>query len=494
MRAPSLALAALALAACSTAARRPVAAGPHLADDEAGWFWLPEALRQKPDGLPAAPLAFEVPSPTIEALPDGLTLYLLEDHSVPLVHVQAIAELGSLDDPEGQAGLSSVLVSAMRAGGAGILGPEALDDALERRAMLLEAGTSDELSELSLDVRTADLERGLSLFFDVLRRPRLEAQAVDSVLRRAREAVHRRGDDPNDLASRVLLRTLWGERGPAREATEASLSRISRADLVALHERAFVPSAARLLVTGDFDPAVVRAAAARLSSSWPAKPRPARALPPAPAPKPRQVLVVARGTTQAKVRIGQLGPARHGADEECLRLLDAVLGGAPGASRLYNEIRDRRGLAYDVESSIELGPSGGMILVAADTRPEATRDLLGRALEIIDGVRGAAPVRPAELAVAKDSFINSFAFRFDTASKAAYERAVHDALGYPPGHLATERDRALAITPEAITAAARSTLRPDTLQIIVVGDPSKLGDLSGFGPVRVIDGLEELRP
>lgn len=494
MKAPiaALALAALGAAACSSAARRPAPASPRLSDGDPSWFWLPEVLRQRPDGLPAEPLAFEVPAPVIEALPGGLKLYVLEDHSVPLVHVRALVSLGSLEDPEGKAGLTAVLLASMRAGGAGSLGPEALDDALERSAMLLEAGTSDELSEVALDVRAADLERGLGLFFDVLRRPRLEAQAVESVLRRAREAVRRRRDDPADMATRALLRALWGERGPARETTEASLSRIARADLVALHERAFAPGATRLLVTGDFDPALVRAAAARLSASWPTRASPLRALPAPPAPKPRRVILLARGTAQAKVRIGQLGPARHGPDEDRLRLLDAVLGGAPGASRLYNEIRDRRGLAYDVGSSVALGPSGGVVLVAADTRPEATREVLEKALEVVEGVRGESPVRAEELALAKDSFVNSFAFRFDTASKAAYERAVHDALGYPPGYLATERDRILAITPEAITSAARAALRPESMQIVVVGDPAQVGDLSIFGPVRVITEVEEL--
>jgi zinc protease len=494
MRARALLAAALALAACSSAPRPPVAASPRPSEGDSSWFWLPEALRQRPDGLPSVPLAFDLPAPIIESLPDGATLYLLEDHAVPLVHVRAIASVGSLDDPEGQEGLAAVLIACMRAGGAGSLGPEDLDDALERSAMLLDAGTSDELSELALDVRSADLERGLELFFDVLTRPRLEPKAVEAVLRRAREGVRRRGDDPSDLASRAIFRALWGARGPAREPSEASLSRIGRADLVALHARAFVPAGTRLLITGDFDPRLVHAAAARLSTSWPPRARAPRTFQGPPAAKPRQLILLARPTAQSKVRIGQLGPARRGPQEESLRLLDAVLGGAPGASRLFNEIRDRRGLAYDVASSIALGPMGGTVLVAADTRPEATRELLERTLEVIEGVRGAAPVEARELALAKDAFVNSFAFRFDTAAKAAYERAVHDALGYPPGYLATERDRILAITPDAVTEAARSALRPESMQIVVVGDPAKLGDLSSFGPVRVIADIEELRP
>jgi zinc protease len=488
-----MALAALCLAACAPAHRPLPPCEPCRTGEAASLFALPAALRQKPDGIPETPLRFEPPAPSIETLPNGLTLYLLEDHAVPLVHVRAIIRLGSLDEPETQTGLSAVLLAAMRAGGAGGLGPEALDDALERSAMLLESATSDELSELGLDLRAGDLQRGLALFFDVLRRPRLDPKAVESVLRRAKEGVRRRDDDPSDLASRALLRALWGAHSPfAREVSTASLDAIDRGDLVRLHARAVTPAATRLLVTGDFDPAAMRAEVSRLAAPWPRAPVLARAPLPVPAPRPRQVIVLARATAQAKVRIGQLCAARHAPEEEALRLLDAVMGGAPGASRLYNEIRDRRGLAYGVESSIAPGPGRGLLRVAADTRPEVTRELLEQALHILDGLRGEAPVQRAELALAKDAFVNSFAFRFDTAAKAAYERSLHDAFGYPVDYLARERERILAIAPEDVTAAARANVRPESLQIVVVGDPARLGDLSAFGPVRVVTSLQEL--
>ncbi len=484
-------VAALSLATC---AHRPLAPPvPCRTGEDASFFALPVALRQKPDGIPQTPLSFEPPAPRIETFPNGLTLYLLEDHAVPLVHVRAIIQLGSLDDAESKSGLSAVLLAAMRVGGAGALSPEALDDALERSAMLLDAATSTELSELGLDLRASDLERGLALFFDVLQKPRLDPKAVESVLRQAKEGVRRREDDPSGLAARALQRALWGVHSPfAREASVASLSAIDRGDLLRLHARAVTPAATRLVVTGDFDPATIRAAVSRLATRWPKAPALVRPAPSAPTSRTRQVIVLARATAQAKVRIGQLCAGRRAPEEEALRLLDSVLGSAPGASRLYNEIRDRRGLAYDVESSIVPGPGSGLLRVAADTRPEATRELLEQAVKIIDGLRGAAPVRPAELALAKDAFVNSFAFRFDTASKAAYERSLHDALGYPADYLARERERILAITAEDITAAARADVHPESLQIVVVGDPGRLGDLSAFGPVRVVTSLEEL--
>lgn len=486
MRLQRLAPIVLALAGCAV---RPPAATPSAGAPAGGLFELPGALRVDPSTLHVPELRFEPPEPRIERLPNGVLVYLLEDRTAPLVQVRAMVELGTLDEPASKIGLASVAWAALRTGGAGKLGAAQVDETLEDMAALLEGDVSEERAELVLEVRSADFDRGLSLFWDVLRHPRFEEGAVAHVLDRAKDAVERRKNEAGVVAQEAFMEAIWGKDSPfAQRPTIETLGRIRRDDVVRLHAAAVMPQTTRILITGDFDANAARSRIRALAGDWKAGSRRARVLPGVPTPGPRQVLVVPTEGAQAKVRLGHLGLPRHDPRDFAVRLLDSVLGNGPGSSRLYTEIRDRRGLAYSVESTIAPGPVRGLVLVAADTKPENAREVIARCIEGMEAVRGTAPPTDDEVAVARDSFVNAFAFQFDTAARAAHQRALHDAQGYPADYFKTFRERLSAVTPAEVAAAARDVLRPDRLQIVVVGDPRRMGDLSQFGPVRMVLG------
>lgn len=470
----------LLLSSCATGA----ATGSH-AEDLAAAFALPAPLAVDPASLKFAPLRFEPPEPRIETLPNGLKVYLLPDRSVPLVQLRALVAVGNLDDPPDKVGLAQIAWSALQLGGAGELSADAVDDTLENMAALVGAEADDESSDLGMEVRSADLDKALPLFVDLLRRPRFEQAALSRLLDQGRDAVARRRDDAGHVAQVAFVKAVWGEASPfAREPTLDSLSRIGREDVVALHRAAVVPGATRLVVTGDFEPGAVLEKLKALAADWAPGPGLARKLPRPPPPRGRQVIVVPTSGAQAKVRLGHLGPARHDPREMALRLVDAVLGGNLGPSRLYTDIRDQRGLAYSVDSAIGTGLVRGLVLLSADTKPETAKEVISRCLEQLEAIRGPVPPTEAEIALAREGFVNAYAFRFDTAGRAAYLRASSDLHGYPPDYFRTFRAALQAVTPEQVAEAAREVLEPAALQIVVVGDPSRLGDLSEFGPVR----------
>ncbi|MBI5547964.1 MAG: insulinase family protein [Deltaproteobacteria bacterium] len=479
-----LLLASLVLPAC--AAHRP--AGTNTED----WFDLPPALRTDPATLRFAPLHFDPPEPRVERLPNGLTVYLLEDHEVPLVQMRALVRLGNLDDPPEKAGLAQVAWSTLQTGGAGPLDAQALDAALGNMAALLEGEVGDEGADLALEVRAADLERGLRLLADLLRHPRFDPAGLTRVLDQGRDALERRRDDAGHVAQVAFAQALWGPSSPfSREATPESLEAISREDIVKLHHQAVVPGATRLVLTGDFDSASVVGRLQVLFGDWASGAGLQRRLPAPPPLKGRQVLVVPTSGAQAKIRLGHLGPARHDPRELAVQLVDAVLGGAGGPSRLYTEIRDKRGLAYSVESGIGPGAVRGVVLVAVDTKPESVREVIGRCIEALEAIRGPQPPSQEEVELAREGFINAFAFRFETAARAAYVRALQDARGYAPDYSRSLRQRLRALQHAEVAAAAREVLDPHALQIVVAGDPRRIGDLSEFGPVRVLLGTSQ---
>jgi zinc protease len=490
MRAALLSALGLLAAGCAHPGGASLAAAAR--EDDAAMFRLPAALSVDLAALQIPELRFEPPEPRVEKLPNGLVVYLLEDRTVPLVQLRALVRLGNLDDPRGKAGLAQATWSALQTGGAGKLSAAGVDEALENMAALIDGSVDDESADLVLEVRSADLDKALPLFSDLLRRPRFEASAVARVLEHGRDAVTRRGDDAGQVAQLAFMKALWGEDSPfARQPTLASLARVKREDMAALSKEALVPAATRLVVTGDFDSAAMLARLTAVFGDWAGGTPLLRKLPAPTPPRARQVILVPTSGAQAKVRLGHLGPARHDPRELSLKLLDAVLGGAPGPSRLYTDIRDQRGLAYSIESAIALGPVRGLVLLAADTKPESTHEVIARCIQAVEALRGPAPPTAAEIALAREGFVNAFAFSFDTASRAAYLRARSDFDGYPADFSRTFRARLLAVKEAEVVAAAREALVPDTLQIVVVGDPRRIGDLSDFGPVRTVVGEED---
>ncbi|MGC4113376.1 MAG: pitrilysin family protein [Myxococcales bacterium] len=453
------------------------------------FFELPPALQKDPSSLHVEPLQFEPPEPRIERLPNGMTVYLLPDRTVPLVQLHAVVTLGNLDDPPEKVGLTQVTWTTLQTGGAGSRSADEVDRTVEDMAALVGAEAGDENADLAMEFRAADFERAMPLFLEMLRRPRFEPAALSRVLDQGRDAVARRQDDAAHVAQVAFVQALWGVTSPfAREPTLETLAAIAREDLVALHRRAVVPNAIRLVVTGDIDADAALQKIAAQVADWPAGTPTARKLPQPPARKAREVIIVPTGGAQAKIRLGHLGLARHDPREYSVRLLDAILGGGEGSSRLYTEIRDKRGLAYSVDSSIGPGPVKGLVLLAADTKPESAREVIARCIEEMDAIRGARPPTEAEVAMAKEAAINAYAFRFDTAALAASMRAQSDQQGYPADYFKTFRARLTAVSAEQVTAVAREILDPEALEIVVVGDPDRIGDLSEYGPVRLLYG------
>jgi predicted Zn-dependent peptidase len=460
--------------------------------ENAGYFPLPKGLQVKPDKIVAKPFDLTIKKPDVQTLPNGMKVYLVEDHGAPLITLRALIATGSYDDPAGKMGLTDLLLELMASGGAGGRSADQVDELLEQEAADLNAGAGGETSSVALAIRSPDLELLLPIFADVLMKPKLQADRFEVAQARFLEAIKRRPDDPAGLASRAFLKAVFGPTSLiGRESTAATVKSVTVKDLQALHAKAFGPKTTSLLVTGDFETAKVMQALGELFGAWKGGELPVRDYGPAPKLE-RRVIFVPKTIAQVKIRLGGFGYKRLDPIEYADRLVATSLG-AFGVGRLYKEIRDERGLAYSAFASANSGPTTGSFLAGFDSKPETALQALEVGLEILEGTTGKQPVTKSELTIASDMSINSFAFRFDSAAKIANERALLDLYGYPADYLDHFRDNISKVDEAAAKNASVQLGQGGAYQIVIVGPKEKLGDLTKFGPVTTINDVEAWR-
>lgn len=485
----------LALTACATTPVAPEVRtrpepGLEATPTRAAVRQLPPALDLDPaQKAPTTPLDFALRQPEVVTLKNGVQVYLLADHTTPLLLVRALLPLGGADDPPEKLGLASIMTVLLTEGGAGQRTPEQLDELFESRAADVSSGAGDENALVTLSLRSDDLASLLPAFADVVQRPRFDEKRFNVVTTRVLESIRRREDSPADVASRAVTKAVFGPRSLlGRESTEATVKAITLSDVKRLHEKSWGSAGARLIVTGDFDRAALVPLLEKEFGSWKGGAPPTRTWD-APAPLQARLIVVPRKVAQAKVRIGTFGYQRRSSAEYPLRLLATSLGSF-GVGRLYKEIRDERGLAYSANASVSPGPTTGLFVASFDTRPEQVGEALDVALRILKDAGSTSPLSSAELRTAQDMATNAFAFRFEGAAKIALERATFDQLGYPADYLAQWRGQIARVTEADLESAAAALTG---LQIVIVGPVDKLGDLSRFGAVTTISDVEQFK-
>lgn len=446
-----------------------------------------------PDSLARPrPLEFEPPAIERVVMANGLTVFLLEDHELPLIEARVITRVGSIYEPAEQVGLASLTGTVMRTGGTTTVPGDALDEELESKAMVIETGIGTEMGTASLSCLREDVERGVELLADVLRHPAFPQEKIDLAVNQMREQIRRRNDDPQEIARREFRWLLYGQDNPwARLPSMATLDAIGREDLVAFHSAWYHPNNTMLGVAGDFERDAMLALIERHFGDWPAVP--VEIPPPPPVPdtvQPGLHFIHRPDVNQSNIRLGHWGVPRHHPDEFPIKVMNFIYGASGFTSRLMREVRSNRGLTYGIGGLVGEDTVRGVFFVATFTKSESTADCI-RVIEEVTRQFQAEPPTAEELALAKDSEANSFVFRFDQAISIVNERMVLEFHGYPEDYLATYLDKIQAVSAEDVQRAAQAHIDPDELVILVVGNQAELGDqLSSLGevhPVPLID-------
>ena len=433
------------------------------------------------------PVAFSPSEPARVELPNGMIVYLLEDHELPLVSVSATVRTGAWLDPADKVGLAQLTGMTMRTGGTQRMSAAELDEELEHLAAQMAVTIGVESGVAMLDVLKKDLARGLRLFADALRVPAFEPARVELAKLQALEGIRRRQDHPQSIASREFAKLLYGPDHPfARESSVQSITRLTREDLVAFHGATFHPNGMIMAVTGDFEKDAMLAELRAIFGDWAPGQVPAILFPPVSGAGERAVRFVGKGTTQTHIRAGHLSIKEDDPDYPALLLLNDILGGGSFRSRLFQDVRSRRGLAYSVKSVLRAGArERGVWGMSTETKTGSTQEMLTRLVANMERLRE-QPVTDQELAEAKDAFVNSFVFSFSSPSAIVNRRVQLEYDGLPKDFIQRLRDRVVALTKEDLLRVARAHLHPDQLKILAVGPAETAASLGTFGEVKEI--------
>ncbi|MFN2382740.1 MAG: M16 family metallopeptidase [Gemmatimonadota bacterium] len=430
------------------------------------------------------PPAVALPAISRERLSNGLGLVLLPYHRAPVVELEVVVGAGSAHDPPGAAGLAH-LTAHLLAEGAAQLGMLEIAERLAALGARLTVGCSYDAAHLRLTVLRSNVEAGLALLADLLRRPTFPGAEIERLLAEREVGLRQDQDNPAVVANNTFAAELFGPTHPygAPEAGALeSVHGLTRDAFLGFFRRAYHPDSATLLAVGDFPPDALRAAAAEAFGDWqPGAMPPADVSPPA-VPGRGVVLVDRTESAQSELRVGHVGIERAHPDAFALTAANYVLGGA-FTSRLNQSLRERRGWSYGARSTFaqRCGP-GPFVVTAAVNTPETCAAVREIHHELDRMARGA--ITDAELSLAINGLTRSLPRQFETPAQIADRLRELVVCGLPNDYYATYQERFRALRRTDVERAAQTHIRPAMLLTAVVGDAIKIADeLADLGPI-----------
>ncbi len=424
--------------------------------------------------LPAAPRALKITLPTESRLPNGLRVVVAERPGVQLVTAQLLVLSGSEADPPDRAGLAS-LTAGLLTQGTRRRSASAMATAAEALGGSLESGGGWDRSGVSITVSAAKIDAALALVAEAALQPTFAQAELDRLRTQALDGLKLAYSQPGTLASLAGARLVFGTGayGHPSSGTPASLPRIRRDDVVALHAATYRPDNAVLVLAGDLNAASAGALASKHFGAWRA---PAAVRTAAPDVvdagsgfAARVAIVDMPQSGQAGVLVAVPVPPR-GADRAAADVTNAVLGGGY-SSRLNQEVRVKRGLSYGAGSRLDVRRRGGLLGASAQTKNESAAEVVALMQGELDRLV-AVPVPDAELRARKATLIGGFSRSVETT---AGLNAVVSALvvaGLPTAELGERIDKLEAVTPADIQRYAAANLGPAGRRVVVAGEAS----------------------
>ena len=437
----------------------------------------------------APPLpAFTPQQPTRVQLANGMVIFLQPDHELPLISATARIRGGSVSEPAAKTGLTDLYGDVWRTGGTKTKTGDEMDDFLEARAAKIETDNQSDSTTISLNCLKGDFDAVFQMYLDLLHNPEFRADKLELSKRQIYTVISRRNDDVGSIVHRESLIITYGKDNPyARVPEYATVAAVTREDLLDWHQKYVLPNNIIFGISGDFDPKAMEAKLRQAFESWSKGPDAQRPPIKFTEPKPGVYFVSKTDVNQSTISMLDLGIMRSNPDYYAVTVMNEIFGGGM-SSRLFNDLRTGKGLAYSVGGGVGFGwDRPGLTNIEMQTKSASTIEgIQGLDGEIDDLLK--TPPTTEELKRGKDNILNSFIFEFDTPEKVLREKMAYEFYHYPLDFLERYRSEVEKVSAEDVLRVARKYVHKNQMAVLVVGNDADFGKpLSSLGPVQNLD-------
>jgi zinc protease len=441
---------------------------------------------------PGAPREYHFPRFERRRLENGIELIVAPVTKLPLVTVAILSDAGSVCDPAGREGIAQLVAKLMLEGGTANCDGAELTERFERLGASIESQADWDAAAITMTALSEHLADSFDLLSEVLRTPAFRSREVERIKAERLAELLQLRTEPRGLADELFSRFLYSPSSRYAHpegGDEQSVATIDRDQILAFYENRYLPGGTTVIVAGDIAADRAEELTRRAFGAWTGgKPNriPADDLPPN---RERGVHIIAKGDApQSELRIGHVGIPRNHPDFFPVNVMNAVLGGLFN-SRINLNLREVHGYTYGAFSGIQWRREAGPFVVSTAVKSDITDAAAREILSEINRIRAEA-VAPEELSLATSYLDGVFPIRFETTSAIAAALAVLVVHALPDDYYDQYRTRVRGMTIERILEAAQRHLHPDSLQMVVVGDPAVIREpleRFGFGAVAMYD-------
>jgi zinc protease len=457
---------------------------PYSPEFEQAQSWRKTAPKAGP------PVTVHLPVPETFALANGLKVYVVPEHSLPIVSAVVVTRAGSENNPADKAGLANITAQVMGEATT-TRNLSEFASAQERLGTSIRVGASMDGATTSMTLLTNNVGKGMDLFADVLQHPAFSPDDLDRIRKQRLVGIQQETDNVSAMAYRVGPKLVYGDTpyGTSPSGTTASITSITRDDVTGFYTSHFSPSDSALILVGDVSAPEARQLAEKYLGRWTGKPASAITIPAAPELPPTHVVIVDKpGAPQTALFAFGTGVAGNSPDLQTLQVMNYTLGGA-FASRINMNLREVHGYTYGAQSGYSFYRDGGPFqaggLVRTDVTGPAAKELMSEITRFPDN-----PPTETELKEAKDARIQSLPGAFETTGAIAGSMGSIFLYNRPLDYYATLPEKYRSVTSADVARVAKQDLHPGHLIIVAAGDRAKIETQlkdANLGPVEVRD-------
>lgn len=410
-----------------------------------------------------------------EALESGLVLLHSQKQALPIVKVVLAIKAGSIFEPAQKAGLANLTADLLNEGTMRRTSKE-ISEAIDFVGGSISASGGPEYMTISLSVLKKDVKLGFDLLSDMVLNPAFREDEIKRRKAVIKSSIIQQKEDPGTVASKAFLPAIYGDHpyGRPPEGTEETVEGLTRQDVVEFHRTYYAPNNAIIAVAGDLDRKEVISLIDTYFKDWSRRDVPETKFPELPALKGRKVIKIKRDVTQASIILGHLGIRREDPDYYAVSVMNYILGGGGFASRLMDNIRDNRGLSYDVHSVFSAGRHAGSFLAGLQTKNASANLAIDEIIREMGLIR-TSEVADKELSDAKAYLTGSFPLRIDSTGKIASFLVAVEYFGLGMDYAERYKTYIESVTRDDILRVARRYLNTEDFVLVIVGDLEKAG-------------------